>query len=162
MVRLIVLVPLGVIAGACAAMIALLTLTTFVPDLGAAFVAAFLAAWRALWRAIVETDDPALVAQALGRAGALATLVLLAPIALTAVIAEIARLRGALAHAALAGALTILIPYVAVTPNAAGATPTPAEGRVLACLFFAGAASGLIYYAIAGRRREQAPPAVAR
>ena len=154
MVRLIVLAPLGILAGACAAMISLMILTAYVPDLGTAFLAAFFAAWRAIWRAAVEFDDPEQAARVFGRAGSLATLMLLAPIVVTAIISEIARLRGALAHIVLAGALTILIPYVAIAPRSGDAGPSAAEGRILACLFFAGAASGLLYYLIAGRRRD--------
>jgi hypothetical protein len=158
-VRLLILIPLGLLGGACAATVAIYMLAVYVPDLGGAFASAILAAWNAFWRAVFETDDPEAITQALRRGAALPTLVLLLPIVVTALIAEIARLRGALAHMALAGALTILIPWASLgAPSQQAQSLSSAETRVLACLFFVGAASGLAYHLIAGRRRDSAPP----
>ncbi len=157
-VRIIFLLPLGILAGACAATVAIYMLAVYVPDLGGAFANVILAAWNAFWRAVFDSDDPEAITQVLRRGAALPVLVLLLPIVVTALIAEIARLRGALAHVVLAGALTILLPWASIgAPSQQAQSLSGAETRVLACLFFVGAASGLVYYLIAGRRREPAP-----
>lgn len=156
MIRLFILAPLGVFFGACAATVALFILGANVPEFGSAFIGAIVSAWRAAWRALIEADDPDAVTQVFQRGGLLAAMALIAPVALAAIIAEIVRLRGALLHIVLTGALTILLPFASVALSRA---PTQSEARALACLFFTGSAAGLVYWLIAGRGREPVPPA---
>jgi hypothetical protein len=151
--RLLILVPLGVIAGAAAASMMIFIFVTNVAEFAATFGAALLAAWNALWDAAFVPDGPQAANVLAARIGGLSMLVLFAPVAMTALIAEIARLRGALAHVVLAGALTILLPFAAFAPARA---LSAGEARVLACLFFTGVAAGLVYWLIAGRGREPA------
>ena len=81
--------------------------------------------WGGLVRAPAENDDRHAVADQVGRSGRLAPRVLPAPVVRTAVVAEIARLRGWLARAVLAGALTSVVPFAALAPQAAGAAVSP-------------------------------------
>ena len=154
-VRIVLLIPLGILAGGCAATLTLFILGANIPEFGEAFIGAFIAAWKALWRALIEAEDPDAVVRTFGRIWSLVMLIVLAPVVMTALIGELARLRGALLHMILTGALTLLLPFAA---GASTRATTPAETRVLACLFFTGVASGFVYWLIAGRRREAPPP----
>jgi len=153
-VRILLLIPLGVLFGVCAAAVMLFVLGANVPEFGEAFAAAFIAAWNALFSAIAESDDPDAVLRVGGRIWLLAALVLVAPVVIGAIIAEAARMRGALLQMVLTGALAILLPLGAGLSMRA---TSPAETRILACLFFTGAAGGLVYWLIAGRRSDPPP-----
>ncbi|WP_342360252.1 hypothetical protein [Terrarubrum flagellatum] len=154
--RILFLIPLGILFGAIVATLVMLVLGANIPDFGEAFISAFIAAWKAFWAAFVETDDVDAPTRVLMRLWSLMMLILLAPVFVTAVIAELARMRGALVHMVLAGALTLLFPAAAGAPLS---TATPAEQRAIACLFFTGAAAGFAYWLVAGRRRDEQPPA---
>ncbi|MGL4494482.1 MAG: hypothetical protein ACRCUX_01615, partial [Beijerinckiaceae bacterium] len=134
-------------------MTALLFLTIFVPDLaqtiGVAAFAAFDAIFDSLWR-----DDPARAAAIGWKAWQMLLLIIVMPVAVTAVLGELFRLGGALGHAVVSGLLAALVPLAMTASTRA---PSGAEGRVLACLFFAGAAGGLIYFLIGGRKPRAIP-----
>lgn len=157
-VRILLLIPLGILFGGCAATLTLFILGANIPEFGAAFVSAFIAAWKAFFAAFAEVDDPNSVSRVTGRIWSLLMLILLAPVVITAIVAEAARLRGVLLHMVLTGALTILLPFAAGAPVRA---TTPEETRILACLFFTGVAAGLVYWLIAGRKGEPKPSAPA-
>ncbi|MCE4223064.1 hypothetical protein HCU64_04820 [Methylobacterium sp. C25] len=83
---------------------------------------------------------------------ALATLLLLPP-ALVAVIGETLRFRALAWYGGATGLVTAALPWIArggVRPPA-GQGALTAEGRVMVVLFLAGAASGLVYWMVAGR-----------
>lgn len=93
-----------------------------------------------------------LVAAFAAFARALGVLLVLPPVA-AAVIGETFGWRSAAWYGGASGAATALLPLVArggVRPPA-GSGALAAEGRVLAILFLTGAASGLVYWLIAGR-----------
>ena len=80
--------------------------------------------------------------------------ILVAPPALVAVIGEVLGWRALLWYAGGSGALTALLPWLGrARSGMARATEAalPAEGRITLILFLTGAASGLVYWAIAGR-----------
>lgn len=95
---------------------------------------------------------------------ALAKLVLLVvtvPPMLTALIGETFRFRAAAWYGGASGVLSASLPWlshpeVKASPHAAALL---GEGRVIGVLFVTGAASGLIYWAIAGRSAGRRPPA---
>jgi hypothetical protein len=80
--------------------------------------------------------------------------ILIAPPALVAVIGEVLGWRALMWYAGGSGALTALLPWLGrARSGIARATEAalPAEGRITLILFLTGAASGLVYWAIAGR-----------
>lgn len=153
--RYILLVPLGLLFGVTATMLAILLLTIFVPELALTIGNVIVAAFNALFDAIMREDNAAI--SGIGwRAWQMTMATIIAPVVLTAVIGEFFRL-SALAHAIISGLVATAIPFAATGAQRA---PSGAESRVLACLFFAGAAGGLIYYLIGGRKDapSNAPP----
>lgn len=154
--RYILLVPLGLLFGATTTMVAILLLTIFVPDLALTIGNVVIAAFNALFDAVMREDSAAITG--IGwRAWQMALATIIAPVVLTAVTGEFFRL-SALAHAVISGLIATAIPFAATGAQRA---PSGAESRVLACLFFAGAAGGLIYYLIGGRKDalNNTPPA---
>ncbi|KQO59431.1 MULTISPECIES: hypothetical protein [unclassified Methylobacterium] len=84
-------------------------------------------------------------------ARALFLLLVLPPVAL-AVIGETLNWRSAAWYGAGTGLLTALVPWLARSAARAGDTQAFAqEGRITAILFLTGAASGLVYWLVAGR-----------
>ena len=100
-----------------------------------------------------------LIAAFLAFARALCVLLVVPPLA-AAVIGEVFGWRSAAAYGAASGLVTALLPLFArggVRPPS-GAAALAAEGRVLAILFVAGAASGLVYGWIASRDAGRESP----
>lgn len=147
--RYLILVPLGLLLGTTAAMLALMTLTLIIPDMAQTFGVLTLAAFDALFDAL-SRDDMITAAAVAWRAWQLLLLVVVMPVVVTAVAGEFFRM-GTLAHGVGAGMIA------AAVPLAARMSATSAESRVLACLFFAGFTGGLVYYAIGGRRERALP-----
>ena len=80
--------------------------------------------------------------------------ILVAPPTFTALVGEVIGWRSVLWYAGGSGVITALLPWLTRGASSAGrlaAAALPAEGRITALLFLAGAASGLVYWAIAGR-----------
>lgn len=78
---------------------------------------------------------------------------LVAPPVLGAIIGEALRLRALAWYGGASGCLTAILPWLArpgVRPQA-GHEALAAEGRLTAILFVVGAASGLVYWLVAGR-----------
>ena len=76
-----------------------------------------------------------------------------APLALVSMVGEVARWREPIAYGAATGALAAAVPTLV---RAAFAVPvgralSPAEGRLTLLFFLTGVASGLLYWAVAGR-----------
>ncbi|GJD28945.1 hypothetical protein PMNALOAF_0177 [Methylobacterium adhaesivum] len=86
-------------------------------------------------------------------------LLLVVPPVLVAVVGETLNWRAAAWYGAGTGILTALVPWLARNAARAGGTQAFAqEGRITAILFLTGAASGLVYWLVAGRfgRRDGA------
>lgn len=153
--RYIILIPLGLLLGISAAMLALLLLTIFIPDLAQTIGVAAFAAFNAVFDALTR-DDPATAAAVGWKAWQLLLMIIVMPIVLTALIGEFFRISG-LAHGIISGIIA------AAVPLAARLSASSAESRVLACLYFAGFAGGLVYFAVGGRRdiaqaQQELPP----
>jgi hypothetical protein len=88
--------------------------------------------------------------------------VLVAPPTLVAVIGEVFGWRALLWYAGGSGALTALLPWLGRARSGMARVTEAAlraEGRITLILFLAGAASGLVYWAIAGRSAGARPAA---
>ncbi|MGL4323032.1 MAG: hypothetical protein ACRCTD_03250 [Beijerinckiaceae bacterium] len=158
-IRYLFLVPLGLLFGITTTLVTFLILTIFVPDLAQTIGAAIVAATNAVFDSLTR-DDTAGAAAVGMRAWQLLAMTFAAPVVITAVLGEMFRLGGALGHAVVSGVLAALVPLAAsgaASRVAEGASGSGAESRVLACLFFAGAAGGLLYFLIGGRRGDATP-----
>jgi len=79
-------------------------------------------------------------------------LLLVVPPTLVAVVGETLNWRGAVGYGAGTGLLTALVPWIARSGSRLGDPQAFAlEGRITAILFLTGAASGLVYWLVAGR-----------
>lgn len=79
-------------------------------------------------------------------------LLLVVPPTLVALVGETLNWRGAAGYGAGTGVLTALVPWLARNAARAGdAQAFAQEGRITAILFLTGAASGLVYWLVAGR-----------
>jgi hypothetical protein len=87
-------------------------------------------------------------AAAFGLIGRLGFAIIVAPVVLVAVFSEIFRIRSGLIQSGLTGVLATLLPLAMLRLSRA---PTEAEARVIGALFLVGAATGFVYWVIAGR-----------
>jgi len=93
--------------------------------------------------------DPAPAAQAaFGLIGRLGLAIIVAPVALVAVGSELFRLRSGLIQSGLTGILAALLPLAMLRLSR---TPSHAEIQIISGLFLVGAATGFVYWLIAGR-----------
>lgn len=87
--------------------------------------------------------------------------ILVAPPTLVALIGEGVGWRSVLWYAGGSGLMTALLPWLLRARSGAARfaeAALPAEGRISALLFLTGAATGLVYWAIAGRSAGRSPP----
>ena len=108
--------------------------------------------------ALAEADiDPGpAAAAAMALIARLGFAIIIAPVAIVALLSEITRLRSGLVQSGLAGLLAAVLPLAMLSLSRA---PTQAEGRILGSLFLVGAASGFVYWLIAGRTAGGERPA---
>ncbi len=93
--------------------------------------------------------DPAPAAQAaFALIGKLGLAIVVMPVALVAVGSELFRLRSALLQSGLTGLLTALLPLAMLRLSR---SPSPAEIQIISGLFLVGAATGFVYWLVAGR-----------
>ncbi|MGY6251104.1 hypothetical protein ACXIUS_26790 [Bosea thiooxidans] len=93
--------------------------------------------------------DPTPMAQAvLALVGRLGFAIIVAPVVLVAVASELFRLRSGLIQSGLTGLLAALLPIAMLRLARA---PSPAELQIISGLFLVGAATGFVYWLIAGR-----------
>ena len=85
---------------------------------------------------------------------------LVVPPALVAIVSAVLNWRAATWYGAGTGLLTALVPWFARGLSRTGPTPDALalEGRITAVLFLTGAASGFVYWVIAGRHSGAAAP----
>ena len=140
------------------------------PDLRGAFGRLGVAAVRSgVWSLVAELSPDTIVDAVTGATKALLILVALPPL-LAAIVGETLRWRSSTWYWGASACLTALLPWTARAglhlPAATNPAALPNEGRLTAILFVAGAASGLVYWLIAGwsagRRRPPAEPELAR
>lgn len=93
--------------------------------------------------------DPTPTAQAaLALVGRLGFAIIVAPVVLVAVASELFRLRSGLIQSGLTGLLAALLPIAMLRLARA---PSPVELQIISGLFLVGAATGFVYWLIAGR-----------
>ncbi len=78
---------------------------------------------------------------------------------LVAIFSELFRLRSGLIQSGLTGVLATLLPLAMLQLSRA---PTEAETRIIGALFLVGAATGFVYWVIAGRGAGAERPTTAR
>jgi hypothetical protein len=158
MLKRLILIPFGLAFGMLAAFVTLVMFVALVPELTQAVFGAARALARGLFDmlAIENAPETALVSaeMAAGRAGLLALAVLVAPVCLVALVAELFGWRGWVAQSALGGALTIALPMALLSP-ARGLSG--AETRIMLALGIVGIVAASIYWLIAGRGAGREP-----
>jgi hypothetical protein len=106
--------------------------------------------WVGLWsvlEAALAAEDPAPLIEALGSAGRLLGIVILAPPVLVALASELIGARRLVWHVGATGLLTGALPWLA----SRGVRPaSPEEMRIAAILALAGAVAGFVYWLVAG------------
>lgn len=149
MLRLLLLIPFALLFAIGAGMLALLVASFASPDLGLLIGGGFERLVAALFDLAERGSDPGPAAEAafalLGRLG-FAILVL--PVVLVAIASELFRLKSGLIQSGLTGLLAALLPLATLR---LARTPTAGEVQVIAALFLVGAASGFVYWLVAGR-----------
>jgi hypothetical protein len=161
MLKRLILIPFGLAFAVLAALVTLVMFVVIVPELAQAVFGAMQALARGLFR-LLELDhapDAAVIVAegAMARAGLLALAVLVAPVCLVALAAELFGWRGWMAQSALGGLLTIALPMALLSP---ARTLTGAETRIVLPLGLVGVVAASVYWLIAGRGagRERPPP----
>lgn len=146
MLRWLLLIPFALLFAIGSGLVALLVAGVASPDLGLLIGGGFDRLISALFDQAERGFDPGPTAEAafslLGRLG-FAILVL--PVVLVSIASELFRFRSGLIQSGLTGLLAALLPL--------GMTRAPRAGemQVVAALFLVGAATGFVYWLIAGR-----------
>lgn len=159
MLRWLLLIPFALLFATGAGLFALLIASVASPDLGRLIGGGFERLMAALFDMAAQGFDPGPAADAafslLGRLG---FAILVAPVVLVAIGCELFRLRSGLIQSGLTGVLAALLPLAMLGMARA---PSIAEVQVISALFLVGAASGFVYWVIAGRGAggERADPA---
>ncbi|WP_186419860.1 hypothetical protein [Bosea sp. CS1GBMeth4] len=157
MLRWLLLIPFALLFAVGAGLVALLVAGVASPDLGLLVGGGFERLMSTLFDQAERGFDPGPTAEAafalLGRLG-FAILVL--PVVLVAVASELFRLRSGLIQSGLTGLLAALLPLAVLGMTRA---PNAAEMQVVAALFLVGAATGFVYWLIAGRGAGGEPKA---
>ncbi len=158
--RLLILIPLALVLAIGAGGLFLMMASVVSPALAAMIFGAGSALADAIFGLAIDGDDPGPLALAAGwRALQLMIAALVAPPLLTALVAELFRMGGAIAQMTLTGALAMALPAAMIGLNR---LPTGAETSVLGALFLTGVVAGAAYWAVAGRgaageARDRAP-----
>ncbi|WP_332681140.1 hypothetical protein [Bosea sp. (in: a-proteobacteria)] len=149
MLRWLLLIPFALLFAIGAGLFALLFAGVASPDLGLLIGGGFERLIAVLFDQAERGFDPAPAAEAafslLGRLG---FAILVAPVVLVAIGSELFRLRSGLIQSGLTGLLAALLPLAML---GLARSPTGAELQVISALFLVGAATGFVYWLIAGR-----------
>ncbi|CAD5282984.1 conserved membrane hypothetical protein [Bosea sp. 62] len=149
MLRWLLLIPFALLFAIGSGLVALMIAGVASPDLGLLIGGGFDRLLSALFDQAERGFDPGPTAEAafalLGRLG-FAILVL--PVVLVAIGSELFRFRSGLIQSGLTGLLAAILPLAML-----GMTRTPSAGemQVVSALFLVGAATGFVYWLIAGR-----------
>ncbi|MGO4670593.1 hypothetical protein AB4Z40_29030 [Bosea sp. 2YAB26] len=130
-------------------MFALLIASVVSPDIALLIGGGFERLLTALFAQAESGFDPGPTAEAaftlLGRLG---FAIMVAPVVLVAIGSELFRIRSGLIQSGLTGTLAALLPLAMLRLSRA---PTASETQIIAALFLVGAATGFVYWLIAGR-----------
>lgn len=148
--RWLIVIPFALLLAMGAAMFALMIASVVSPELAQLVGGGIQALFAAVFDELADGYDPSLRAgSALALAGQLWLAIIVIPVCLVALSSELFGLRSAIVQITATGALAAFLPLAML---GLGRTPTATEGRVIAALFLIGAASGLVYWLVAGRR----------
>lgn len=149
MLRWLLLIPFALLVAMGSGMFALLIASVVSPDIALLIGGGFERLLTALFAQAESGFDPGPTAEAaftlLGRLG---FAIMVAPVALVAIGSELFRIRSGLIQSGLTGTLAALLPLAMLRLSRA---PTASETQIIAALFLVGAATGFVYWLIAGR-----------
>jgi hypothetical protein len=157
--RLLLIMPFGLLIAFGAGGIFLMMASVVSPAIGQMIFGAADAFLSAVFGMAMDGLDPTPVAQAAAWRGfQLFIAILVAPLLITAVAAELFRQSSWVLQMGLCGLLTMALPAALIGLNR---LPSGAETGVLAGLFLTGAVAGGVYWMIAGRgaKPREAQPA---
>lgn len=153
--RWLIVIPFALLVALSAGFIAFFVASAVVPELGLLVGAGFQALMASVFdEAMAGSDPTGRLFTAFSLSGRLVVAVFVLPLVLTALASEIFNLRSGLLQLTMTGGLAALLPLAMLQ---LGRTPTAAESRVIAALFFTGAMIGLSYWLIAGRKAGRMP-----
>lgn len=156
LLRWLIVIPFALLLAMGAAMFAVMIASVVSPELAQLVGGGMQAFFSAIFDEFAYGDDPTVRANsALALAGRLALAIIVIPVVLVAISSELFGLRSAIAQITATGALTAFLPLAMLR---LGRAPTATEGKVIAALFLIGAASGLMYWLIAGRKAGGVKP----
>lgn len=148
MLRWLLLIPFALLVAIGAGMLALLIASVVSPDIGLLIGGGFERLIWALFDQAEDSLDPGPTAEvALTLLGRLGFAIMVAPVAIVAVASELFRIRSGLIQSGSTGLLAALLPLAVLR---LARTPSPAELQVISALFLVGAATGFVYWLIAG------------
>lgn len=149
MLRWLLLIPFALLVAMGSGMFALLIASVVSPDIALLIGGGFERLLTALFAQAESGFDPGPTAEAaftlLGRLG---FAIMVAPAVLVAIGSELFRIRSGLIQSVLTGMLAALLPLAMLRLSRA---PTASETQIIAALFLVGAATGFVYWLIAGR-----------
>ncbi len=149
MLRWILLIPFACLVAMGAGLFAMAIAGMMSPEMGLLIGANFARLLDMLFGLADAGVDPGpAMVGAFGLLGRLGLAVIVAPVLLVAVSSELFRLRSGLIQSGLTGLLAALFPLGML---GLARVPSEAEIRVIGALFLIGAASGFVYWLIAGR-----------
>lgn len=149
MLRWLLLIPFALLVAMGFGMFALLIASVVSPDIALLIGGGFERLLSALFAQAESGFDPGPTAEAaFTLVGRLGFAIMVAPVVLVAVGSELFRIRSGLIQSGLTGMLAALLPLAMLRMSRA---PTASETQIIAALFLVGAATGFVYWLIAGR-----------
>jgi len=149
LLRWLLLIPFAVIVAMGAGLIALMIVSVSSPEMARLLGGGFGQLVDALFGLAdsgLDVEPTALAAISL--VGRLGLAIIVAPVVLVAIGSELFRMRSGLIQSGLAGLLAAVLPLALLGLSRA---PNGPEMRVIGALYLVGAASGFVYWLIAGR-----------
>lgn len=160
MLRWLLLIPFALMVAMAAGLIAMMVASVVSPGIALLIGGGFERLLDALFGlADIGVDPGPTAVAAVSLLGRLGFAIIVAPVVLVAVGAELFGLRSGLIQSGLTGLLAALLPLALLGLSR---TPTGAEVQIIGALVLVGAATGFVYWLIAGREaggeRTAAPP----
>jgi hypothetical protein len=155
--RILLIIPIALLVAIGAGSFFLMIATVMSPPLAQLVFGALDALMNGIFGMALDGDDPAVLAMAAGALWLkLVAAILIAPVVITAIAAELFRWSGAITQMSLTGAMAALFPAALIGVNR---MPTGAEAQVLAAFFLTGVVTAAVYWVIAGRGAAGEPAA---
>lgn len=149
MLRWLLLIPFALLVAMGTGLLAMMIVSVASPEMATLLGGGFVRLVDTLFGMAEDGVDPEPIALAtIGLIGKLGLAIIVAPVALVAIGSELFRIRSGLIQSGLSGLLAALLPLALLGLTR---TPSGAEMRVIGALYLVGAASGFVYWLIAGR-----------